>query len=122
MSKVYTLAAGQATDWIDCTGVAGHDLPFSALASGGAIATLQAANDEANEVNKPDAQDIESYAVNTNVAKVAIAPLPNFLRVKNTGVGTLIVTFGRGVTGTGTTTPVGPKSFPSNVTGNFSSP
>ena len=112
-----TLAAGQAGDWFDMRPFAGSDVPLNIVVAGGGTGALEGSNDPSQV--KSDVQTIENYAAST--FKALAAPLPSFMRVRNTGgAGTVTYCFGHAKNAKGEPCQVTPQTFDTPRTGAFS--
>jgi hypothetical protein len=116
MKAAYTLTAGQRTPWIDLRGVRAFEMQGKNV--GGSVATLYGANvDPTSETaTVVDELPVESFSGST-FAKSLYSPMSIYGYVKNTGAGTLTLTFGQSENAQGDIATVNEVGFGKGTSG-----
>jgi hypothetical protein len=117
--KTKTLAAGIASSWYDCRPFSGRDLAVKTIVGAGAGAVLETSNDD-SLTKVDDVSTAETYVANTTNEKALNSPLPSFIRIRNTGGGTVKFSIGPGVNSRGEPCEVTVQSYDIPTTGAFS--
>jgi hypothetical protein len=117
--KLYILAAGQTTPWINLQPWSGGGFELHGINAGGAEATLQVCS---TDPTSPQDTPLDTISVETfseaEFGRALYGPMPNFGRIKNTaGGGTVTMSFGGGVTSTGESAQVSEVSFAKGTSG-----
>jgi hypothetical protein len=116
MKAPYILTAGQRTPWLDFRGVRAFEM--QGKNDSGSIATLYAANVDPTSETATVADELpaESFSGST-FAKSLYSPMPLYGYVKNTGAGTLTLTFGQSENARGDIATVNEVGFGTGTSG-----